>query len=361
MIFINHDLLDLTHLRLCAGHDPKHMTMLRADAKRAADVGCTSVIDYPGFPDNPHDYYSLARYYHPNPETADGLPYVSRDGILNPSSITGPKRAMQQLAADVLCLAVASVLIDGAYAPVIMARLEKWFLNPQTAMRPHLNHAQAKRGINTGTAAGVIDAHIWINIVLGLEILETCQPNDQFFGGMRDWFGRLADWLYTSDHGISARAIGNNITAWWAAMVMVFARYGGNRHHMVDDVTHMYRDLLDTKMDRWGCFYGELGRTRSMHYNLFFLNALEVLATCGNLWGIAGRHGSVCCAIDYMMPYLQNPRIWPHPQIMKETYRGSALIAIAARKLSRPDIGDVNNTLARPRWGDILGPTWLWI
>lgn len=274
MIFINHDLLDLTHLRLCAGHDPKHMAMLRADAKRAADVGCTSVIDYPGFPDNPHDYYSLARYYHPNPETADGLPYVSRDGILNPSSITGPKRAMQQLAADVLC---------------------------------------------------------------------------------------LADWLYTSDHGISARAIGNNITAWWAAMVMVFARYGGNRHHMVDDVTHMYRDLLDTKMDRWGCFYGELGRTRSMHYNLFFLNALEVLATCGNLWGIAGRHGSVCCAIDYMMPYLQNPRIWPHPQIMKETYRGSALIAIAARKLSRPDIGDVNNTLARPRWGDILGPTWLWI
>jgi hypothetical protein len=47
-----------------------------------------SVMDKPGIgpSGDKHDYLSLATYYWPNPDTADGLPFVARDGFANPTN-----------------------------------------------------------------------------------------------------------------------------------------------------------------------------------------------------------------------------------------------------------------------------------
>ena len=263
------------------------------DADRAARHPCDCILDYPGFPTDKRDYYSLARYYHPNPDTPNGLPYVSRDGVFNPESVRGPKSAIGRLAADALCLGMAGLFIDTEYARIAMHRLHRWFIDDSSAMNANLNHAQAKLGINDGSACGTIDSHTWINLVLGLELLERALGTSEFFDGMRNWFGRYADWLYTSELGRGARDIGNNISAWWAAQIMIYAGYSAKGTPGVNDCTALYRDFIDTRMDERGCFVGELCRTRSLHYNLFCLTAMVLIAASGDgaLWHYRGPHG----------------------------------------------------------------------
>ena len=57
---------------------------------READKNLTSniitVMDKPMTPPSgdKHDYMSMGRYWWPNPATADGLPYIRKDGVVNP-------------------------------------------------------------------------------------------------------------------------------------------------------------------------------------------------------------------------------------------------------------------------------------
>lgn len=343
----------------------KFQNLLIPDADAAAVRPCTCILDYPGFPTDDRDYYSLARYYHPNPQTQDGLPYVARDGVLNPESLRGPKTAMGQLAADVLVMGIAGLVIDAAYAGRAVERLRKWFLDPLGGMNPNLNHAQAKPGINDGSACGTIDSHAWVNIILGLELLAQVISDSKFFKEMRDWFGRYADWLYTSDHGRAARNIGNNISTWWAAQIMVYAGYSGHRQDIIGECVQLYRTFLGTKMDDRGCFFGELRRTRSLHYNLFFLTSMGLIATCAgpDLWQYrtSGGH-SIAQAFDFVAPFLTGRSPWPYPQIETENMSPLILFDVAARYLHRPEIASINLHLNSPAsWHHIGGPDWLWM
>ena len=54
---------------------------------------------------DPHDYVSIATYFWPNPDTPDGLPYVSRDGRLSPD-FHKYDRPLWDLAADAIVTAV---------------------------------------------------------------------------------------------------------------------------------------------------------------------------------------------------------------------------------------------------------------
>ena len=59
-----------------------------------------SVINKPQtFPEfDPKDYVSLATYYWPNPDTKNGLPYISRDGEANPEGKLYDKDKLRELA-----------------------------------------------------------------------------------------------------------------------------------------------------------------------------------------------------------------------------------------------------------------------
>lgn len=55
-----------------------------ADKNLSATI--LTVMDKPLTPPsgNKHDYMSMGRYWWPDPTKADGLPYVRRDGVVNP-------------------------------------------------------------------------------------------------------------------------------------------------------------------------------------------------------------------------------------------------------------------------------------
>src|SRR5258705_13998027 len=62
------------------------LNKLKRDADRALLNGPFSVTEKSITPPSgdKHDYMSIAPYWRPNPNTANGLPYVRRDGEVNP-------------------------------------------------------------------------------------------------------------------------------------------------------------------------------------------------------------------------------------------------------------------------------------
>ena len=61
---------------------------LIAEANDALQVGPFSVVNKARLPSsgNVHDYFSYGPYWWPDPSKPDGLPYVRRDGEVNPES-----------------------------------------------------------------------------------------------------------------------------------------------------------------------------------------------------------------------------------------------------------------------------------
>jgi len=70
-------------------------TKLKAEAKRALDVKPLSVTEKNLSPPSgdKHDYMSIAPYWWPNPATPNGLPFIRRDGEVNPERARSSDRS----------------------------------------------------------------------------------------------------------------------------------------------------------------------------------------------------------------------------------------------------------------------------
>ena len=95
-----------------------------------------SVMEKPQSPPsgNKHDFYSLAAYEWPNPDTPNGLPYVSRDGKINPEIYTIlDKSNLDDMIEQVRTLAIASYFTDNtSYSSKAQELLRVWFLDNET-------------------------------------------------------------------------------------------------------------------------------------------------------------------------------------------------------------------------------------
>ncbi len=355
MILLDYNILEQKKNTL----DKKVFKKLQKKADEALYAKNETILDFPGFPKDKKDYYSLAAYYHKSP---DGK-YIKHDGIYNQESRNGPKDVMSRLTDDVLILALAGYFIDKKYSARAAERLSAWFLSPN-GMNPNLIYAQAIPGNDIGRPAGIIDAHHWINIITAIDLIELVITDNKFLTEMKEWFGKFADWLHTSDNANNVREIGNNINAWRNTATLVFALFAGNRDKIVNKCYDEFKDILESKTDEQGCFVSELDRTRSLHYNLFFLDAMAVAAEAAYNQGIDLWHyfsptkKNIENSFDFLGQFLMG-KPWPYPQ-MTEEFKKRNSFYIAAVRLNRPDFIDINQGLVDNTWHAHLGPAWLW-
>src|SRR5678816_189954 len=118
-------------------------------------------------------YMSQAPYFWPDPKSANGLPYIRRDGERNPEieKITD-HRVMDQMEAAVETLALAyQAKRDEAYAAKAAQLLRVFFLNQETRMNPNLQFAQGIPGINTGRGIGLIETRGLTRVVDSIGLL----------------------------------------------------------------------------------------------------------------------------------------------------------------------------------------------
>src|SRR5271154_5794878 len=102
-----------------------------------------TTLPCPRSPGTPHDFYSEAEDYWPDPSNPTG-PFVlhSTDGP-NPDAFTAHRDALVNFSICVPALTAAFVLTnESRYAQQAIAHLRAWFIDPATCMTPSLIYGQ---------------------------------------------------------------------------------------------------------------------------------------------------------------------------------------------------------------------------
>jgi hypothetical protein len=338
---------------------------LRADAERRLKEGPWSVTaERPqGIAMDVHDFYSEAPYWWPQ----DGdpkAPYVRRDGQTNPNRFVANKNALVSMSDAVFALGTAAYLLDDPHYAQRAARdINTWFINPKSRMNPHMDYSQAIRNFNSGRGAGIVDGRVFIRAIQGMEFLAQTgnwDPKDQ--AAVKKWFQDYLHWLTTSDNGNADRRAGNNHASWWTAQAAAIATF------VEDDAQqkaafNYYRDrIFPRQIKPDGSAPREEARTRSLWYSAFNLEALTTTCRIAQIAGVdvwsahAKGNATLATVIEYLQPYLSDPKKWTKEQITDFSNDGLYFLAYAGMGMKKPEYIALYRKLERPE-GAWLGLT----
>lgn len=318
------------------------LEQLYQEAEEAHALPVRSVMDKPaaGPSGDKHDYISYGPYWWPDPDKPDGLPYIRRDGEVNPESqdATTDRAAMDAMAESAETLALAYYYGgDARYRDNAAGRLATWFLNPATRMNPHLGFAQAIRGVTEGRGIGIIDTVVLTRVVNAATILGAADALPQDTGeGLRRWFGDYLGWLLTSGHGRNEAHEHNNHGTWYDAQTALFAWFTGDGARARGIIETSAKERLATHIAADGSQPHELARTRSFSYSVYNLCAFVMLAMLGeklgaDLWRVPdGGDAFLRRAVDFLAPYVSPSKPWPYRQIGGANRAGLLMVLPAA-------------------------------
>src|SRR5215472_8679687 len=225
----------------------------------------------------PHDYFSEADYWWPDPKNPSG-PYIQRDGMSNPDNFTAHRHALIRLSVQVPALTAAWLLTrENRYAKHAAKHLRAWFLEAATRMNANLQYAQAIHGVTTGRGTGIIDTIHLVEVVHAIPFLEESGAISRLeIRGLRGWFDAYLDWMTTSKNGQEERDAKNNHGTCWLIQVAEFAAFTTNRELSEFSRTRFKAVLVPEQIAANGSFPRELSRTKPYGYCLF---NLDVMAT----------------------------------------------------------------------------------
>lgn len=306
--------------------DPDGRAQLLREAERALTLGPFSVMQKSRVAPsgNKHDFVSFAPYWWPDPAKPHGLPYIRRDGEVNPESRLGADdQAFSVMQAAVRLLATAyKETGEERFAARAALLLRTWFLDPATQMTPHLTYGQAVPGLNDGRGAGIIATRhmAWI-IEASQTIAASPSWADADQKGLKAWCASYATWLQTSRNGMEEAGARNNHGTWYEAQLVAMLLYTGRPAEARARLESAAQKRLAAQIEPDGRQPLELARTRSWNYSVMNLEGWFALARLGreagvDLWNARTRDGrSVRAALDYLVMFADNGPKWPHQQI----------------------------------------------
>jgi hypothetical protein len=294
------------------------LNQLRSRADRGLLVGPLSVTDRqsPAPSGDPHDYLSLSIYYWPNPNTPDGLPYVQRDGRVNPESTDRSRydaARLGDMVRSVSTLSLAYYLTgDDRYGVKAADLLRGWFLDPASRMNPNMTYSQIIPGNSRVRGIGIIDSREFLRVADAASLLAGSSSwtiADQ--AGLQSWMADLLTWLQESPNGKLEAREANNHGNWYDAQVAGLAIATGNLELARQMLTTSAPARIAAQITPDGSQPLELARTRPLHYSAFNLQALQILASLGDRVGVDLWHARgdaegplLRAAMDYLLPAL---------------------------------------------------------
>jgi hypothetical protein len=273
-----------------------------------------------------HDFFSYGPYWWPDPKKPDGLPYIKRDGHLNPKSKIGTDSTpFSHMSSTTEILAYAYYFSGREdYAAKAAEMIRVWFLNPATAMNPSANYGQAIPGVINGRGEGVIEMRQLTRITDVVALIESSKAwtmDDR--SAFRHWLEQYYDWLVHTKQSIDETSTENNHMSWRDVQLVQFSLVLGQRDYARTLLQKELPRLLEMQVKSKGEQARELLRTNSMNYSLFNLEALFRLATLGDYvgvdcWKITTKDGGgLYAALDYLAPYTDPKNPWPEPEVVR--------------------------------------------
>jgi len=270
-----------------------------------------------------NDYMSMGPYWWPDPEKHDGLPYIRRDGEVNPERDKLDSPQMGKMVNGVRTLSLAWFFSEKKeYAEKATELLSVWFLNPETLMNPNLNFGQSIPGITEGRFIGLIDTKSFAGLVDAIALLEI----SGFLGksekeGLRDWFVEYFEWLTTSEFGKAEENYRNNHSVAFDVQACGIAYFLGKDEYVKRKVNEIPKRRIDPMIETDGRQPEELIRTRAFGYSVsnlgnFFEAGIIGLNQDVDVFSYVNpKGGSLQKALDYLISYIGKENEWPYEQI----------------------------------------------
>jgi hypothetical protein len=291
--------------------------------------------------EDPHDYLSMGTYWWPNPDTANGLPYLRRDGEKNPEGDQYDSTRLKKLVDAVFTLAWAGYFSgEIRFSQQAALLLKGWFIDKETRMNPHLDYGQFIPGVCDGRGIGIIDTSTvfpyLLDAITVVSASGALEPEDQ--ADLNEWMKTYTRWLLTSLNGQDEAIQHNNHGTWYDAQLAALALFTG-QPNLAAAVCLAARKLrIEAQIEPDGSQPHELARTRSLGYSTMNLEAFINLASLGqqvgvDLWHYEASDGrSIRKALDWLLPYSAGEKRWSRLQIAEfdrrafySLYRRSAL------------------------------------
>ena len=276
---------------------------------------------------DPHDYFSIGRYFWPDPSKSDGLPWINRDGETNPDAVkASDEKKLGEMIHAVEYLSLAYYLTgQEKYGSEAARFLRGFFLDAETKMNPHLNYGQSVPGKAPGRGWGLIDTRGFMILPDVLKMLEKCPAwtvKDR--GGMKAWWTAYGNWMQTSKIGLQEKKAPNNHGAAYDVQLSAVLVMAEKEVEAKKVLGESLLARLDDHINPDGKQPREMARTKSWSYSCFNLKNICKGAVMARSLGIdlwshegEGGRGSLRKAMLYLVPFLKNPEGWSEKQITK--------------------------------------------
>lgn len=310
---------------------------------------------------NPHDYTSMGTYWWPNPNTADGLPYVRRDGHFNPDC--DDENNFSNMSAQVKWCSLAAFYFDeDKYAERAVDALYTWFICPETYMTPNARYGQAIPGICEGRGIGLIDFRLSFEVFNSVRLLEAMGkiPSD-YVTAIEKWYVEFTDWMITSECGVEEDTQHNNHGTWYDVQILASAVFTGRRFLAKKIAITAYQRRFQSQIEKTGAQPFELERTQGLSYSIMnhyaHINIALIAEKAGfkRFWDTDTEAGDALIKLssDYLYPYVKDPAAFPYQQIHKVDSRNLAAFAYYALAERFPD------THCKERYLELTAPEML--
>ncbi len=302
----------------------KPFDRLKSEAAMALVLTPPSVLDKPFMPPsgNKHDYMSMGPYWWPNPDTPDSLPYIRKDGVVNPERNAYDKIPGATMSEAVRVLSLMYYLTDDTqYAVKATELLRVWFLNEETRMNPNLEFGQFIPGRGHGRSVGIIESRNFV-FLTDYELLLRSFPGwtsaDQ--EKLKAWMQAFMHWLVNSDLGQQEGERTNNHGSWYDFQVLALSHYCLDAEMGNQILEGIHQRRFAAQIDEAGKQAEELARTKSFNYSVFNLDALSKIITLSEKSLFTGIERSKILdkfrqGVDYLVPYTVGSSNWPYTQI----------------------------------------------
>ncbi len=300
---------------------------------------------------DPRDYISLSPYWWPDPKVESGVPYIRDDGKTNPEVYEYHERERGELfGRAVQTLAVVYYLSqDEKYATKAAELIRTWFLDHKKGMNPNMTYAQYVPGMTRIRGTGIIDSRRFITGLNAAQIIaESDAWSEKDEKALKRWAMAFAYWLENSINGITESKSQNNHGLWYDMILQATVMYSGDYDHLREIIIEQQLPRFDRQIAEDGSLPHELARTLGLHYTTFTLEAVnysDIMAQkIGvDVWGYRSQKGrSMKMAVDYVLPYYEDPQKWPHKQIKPfVTSRGAIILFHAGRRFDDATYSDM--------------------
>lgn len=309
-------------------------------ADKALRLPVLSVVHKSPLPasQNPHDYLSVGPYWWPDPNKVDGLPWIRKDGQVNPSfrGNNADNVLFKSLVKRVQALAFSYYYSDKPiYAEQAVKLLKTWFIAPETRMNPNLNYAQSIPGRTDGRGIGIIDFRSLVYLLDVLPLLKN-QISAQDQQALEQWLTDFYGWLKNSKNGQEEAAMHNNHGSFYDLILTSVAWYLGD-YPTIKQTAQQTKQRILQQIKADGTQPHELARTRPFHYSTFNLKALFGVARIAarvdvDLWHVGPQaQPRLLKAYQYLIDNMHNDKLWQGSQEGEPEWRELASLAYQAQ------------------------------